>query len=452
MRRPNAALVGATAALFVVQGLISKGMYPTWVARYSAHNVGFQEGLNVDQLLASVGGLRQMVAGILWVRSDQYFHSGQFDAILPLIRLVTWLDPRQMEVYATGSWHIAYNFTDEQNRSDRRYVPLALALLSEGVEHNQSSFRLFHETGWIYYHKVNDEFDKAVFWFEQSVQKEDVPPSLKAILANAYLRDGRLDDALNLYWMLQRDASAEYARTKDEPTRIRRDTQENNLNNLIMRMVSRGIFGRRDGVYDLLVPGTEKWLYPYDTHDPVDLNFSVKIEVIDKKVLRLTGNWGIATTGARIRIVVRDEEYNILWEPAPEGLDFDVDRDDTFMQDSLYTQNKFFDRKIDMSRNPTMYPFKSERYIVEFFFSPRSAPHHIQDKTGWDGEGMTDSRYIRTDIRPGVRVLFAEYELTRDMVLRRGDYIDSAVQMSPGYVEPETSDVVGVIIRRSLRN
>lgn len=443
MRKSRTVLVGVVFALFVVQGFISKRMFPTWVARYSAHNVGFQAGLNVDQLLASVGGLRQMVAGILWVRSDQYFHSGQFDAILPLIRLVTWLDPRQMEVYATGAWHIAYNFTDERNRSDRRYIPLALALLEEGVKHNQSSYRLYHETGWIYYHKVNDHFGRSVTWFEQSARKDDVPHAVKGILASAYLKDGRLDDALEWYWMLQREASEEYARTKDEMKRVMRDTHEKNVDNLIMRMTSRGIFGRRDGVYEA---------YPYDTHNPVDLNFSVKIEVIDRKVLRVTGNWGIATTGGRIRVVVRDADYDLVWEPAPEGLDFDIDRDDTFMQDSLYTQNMLFDRKIDMSRNPTMYPLKQERYKVLFFFSPRSAPHHIQDKVGWDGEGMTDERYINTEVRPGVRVLFAEFELTRDMMLRRGEYVDSAVVMSPGYREPETSDVEGVIIHRSLRN
>ena len=113
---------GVLVVLFLAQGIVSRAMFPTWVKNYSAHNVGVAPGLSIDQLLASVAGLREMVAGILWIESDEYFHTGQFDAILPVIRLLTWLDPRQIEVYSTGAWHIGYNFTDEQNRSDRRYT------------------------------------------------------------------------------------------------------------------------------------------------------------------------------------------------------------------------------------------------------------------------------------------------------------------------------------------
>src|SRR5688500_17069704 len=134
--------IGAIAALFMGQGLVSRAMFPTWVKDYSSHNVGVAPGLSIDQLLASVAGLREMVAGILWVQSDEYFHTGRFDAILPVIRLVTWLDPRQIEVYSTGAWHIGYNFTDEQNRSDRRYIPLALRLFEEGGQNNPSTHEL----------------------------------------------------------------------------------------------------------------------------------------------------------------------------------------------------------------------------------------------------------------------------------------------------------------------
>ncbi|MCL6624248.1 MAG: hypothetical protein K6T17_06490 [Fimbriimonadales bacterium] len=443
MRKSRRFLLFIAGILFIFQGWHSQQiLFPEWYRLYSTHNISFRAGLTVDQLLASLAGFRQMVAGILWVRSDQYFHAGQFDAILPLIRLVTWLDPRQKEVYATGAWHIAYNFTDEQSRSDRRYIPMALALLKEGVEHNPSSYRLFHETGWIYYHKIEDDFDKATYWFEQSVQKPDVLSGLKGMLASAYLREARLDDAARWLWVLQNEAQARFGATMDELDRIEQDTRERRLDILLMRMSSRGIFGRRAGVYDK---------FPYDTHNPVDLNFSVKISVIDRKVLRVTGNWGIPTTGARIRMVLRDADYELKWEPAPEGLDFDVDRDRTYMQESLYTLNQYFDRKIDLSRNPPMYPLKAKDYIVEFYFSPRLAPHHIQDKIGWDGEGMTDKHYIQFEEKTGARVLRATFRLTRDMLLLQGKYADGAVIVSPGYTEPKTKDVEGVVIERSLR-
>jgi len=429
-------------ALFLLQGAVSKVMFPIWKKNYSAGNVGVTPGLTPDQLLASLSGLRQFVAGLLWVQADEYFDSGQFDAVLPMIRIVTWLDPRQIEVYSTGAWHIAYNFTDDQSRSDRRYIPLALRLVQEGIAQNPDTYRLYHEMGWLYYHKVDDDYEKAVRWFQESVKRPDVLPYLRSILSSAYLKAGRLDDAMKWYWEIEKFAEKKFKETGDEYMRILKDNMSQNLNNLLVRMASRGVFARRDGVYDKM---------PYDTHNPVDLNFTVKLEMIQPRVMRVTGTWGIPTTGARIRIVLREADYELKWDPAP-SLDFDFGKGRTYMQDSLYTLNSRFDRKIDMSRNPTMYPFKAEKYVIEFFYSPRMAPPHIQDKLGWDGEGMTDKRYLRTDIRPGVRCLYARFEVPRDFIEKRGSYKYSAVLKSPGYVDVVTRGEEDVIRRGSLRD
>ena len=439
MKRRTSVLLLLVAVLLIGQGALSRVMFPTWQKKYSAHNMGVAPGLSIDQLLASVAGLREMVAGILWVQSDEFFHTGQFDAILPVIRLVTWLNPRQIEVYSTGAWHIGYNFTDEQNRSDRRYIPLALRLLDDGVTNNPDTYELFHNMGWMYYNKIDDDYPKAVKWFEQSVTKPDVLPALKSILANSYQRTGEVDKALDWYWKLQQEDQARYDKTKDIQDWNMKDVQEKNLDNTIVRMASRGVFGKREGVYDK---------FPYDTRNPIDLKFSVKIAVLESKLIRVSGTWGIPTTGARVRMVIRDADYDLKWDPAP-ALDFERDKKRTYMQDPLYTQDGRFDRKIDMSRNPTMYPFKAEKYFVEFYFNPRSAPPHIQDKLGWSGEGMTDKRYLNTTERPGTRILFARFEMTRDQFLHRGN--GSFVVTSPGYKEIETKQDTDVIIRKSLR-
>jgi len=432
----------ALVVLFTAQGLVSQlAIFPTWRQNYSTGELRIDRGLNADQLLASLAGLREMVAGILWVETDRYFDTGQFDAVLPLIRLVTWLNPRQVEVYSTGSWHIAYNFTDEQNRSDRRYIPIALRLLEEGVRNNPNTYEMYYETGWMYYHKVDDDYWKAVHWFEQAVEKKDILPARKSILSNAYQRNGQLDESLDWYWTLQQEAERQYAQDNDIMSMNRRDTIERNLNNQIIRMTQRGVFGRRAGVYEQ---------YPYDTHDPVNLNFTFSIRVVEPKVIRVTGTWGIPTTGARVRMQLFDYDYELQWEPA-QDLNFDRDAERTFMQDELYTKNGRFDRKIDMSRNPNMYPFTAEKYRVVFYYNPRSAPAHIQDKIGWDGEGMTDSRYLDTERRPGTRILYAEIEMTRDQLLMRGDYANGYVYNSPGFVAVETDGGPEVVIPRTLR-
>ena len=110
-------------------------------------------------------GFRELIAGILWVKADSFFDTGNYDAILPLIRLVTILDPHQIDVYATGMWHIGYNFTDEEQRSDRRYIPAALALGKEGYQNNPNTYEMFFETGWMWYHKIDDDYEHAVDLF-----------------------------------------------------------------------------------------------------------------------------------------------------------------------------------------------------------------------------------------------------------------------------------------------
>ncbi|MFN8139389.1 MAG: hypothetical protein U0R49_06285 [Fimbriimonadales bacterium] len=445
MRVNKKLLGGLVAGLFVAQGAINQfGIFPIWQKNYSSHKVGVAEGLSADQLLASMAGLREMVAGILWVQADEYFDSGQFDAVLPIIRLVTWLDPRQIEVYATGSWHIGYNFTDEQNRSDRRYVPIALKLLDDGVKQNADTYRLWHEYGWMYYHKVEDRFEKTAEYFGEAVKRPDVIPALKSMVAHAALKNGDPMKAVEVFWKLQQENQKEWDATKsesmpqgDNALRIRKDVAELNLNNLILRMTARGYFAKQRGDYDSM---------PYETKPPVDLSFSFKIDVVQPRVLRVVGNWGIPTTGGRIRCILRDSDYNLNWDPA-QSLDFDKDRDHTFMQDSLYTQNGQFDRRIDMSRNPTMYPFKANKYIMEFYFSPRNAPNHIQDKIGWNGEGMTDKNFINTEMRAPARVLYAKVELDRDMIMRRGKYRNGYTFRSVGFKEITTRDVDDVITR-----
>src|SRR5579872_4446709 len=59
-------------------------------------------GLNSEFLILPLLGFREAAAGLLWVRADEFFHSGDYDAILPLVRVITFLDPKADNVYITG--------------------------------------------------------------------------------------------------------------------------------------------------------------------------------------------------------------------------------------------------------------------------------------------------------------------------------------------------------------
>lgn len=405
--------------------------------------------MSPDQMLFALTGFREMVAGILWVRADAFFDSGNYDAILPIIRLVTLLDPNEIDVYATGMWHIGYNFTDEEQRSDRRYIPSALALGKEGCRNNPNTYEMFFETGWMWYHKVDDDYDNAVKWFEQARKRPDMIPARKNLLSVAYQRAGRVEDGLKNYLGLYDEADKLMKKDKAFGNRQNRDTIENNVDTLLVRMVQRGYVAEKEG----------RSLVGYDTNPPFDVGFSVKATVVEPRVIRFEGTWNVLPVGTRIRVVLKDADYpksepaGMVWDQS-DDVNLDPPKNVTFMQDQLFVKNRRFNRKVDMSKDPTMYPFTKDKYILEFFYDPRSAPPHIQDKFSWNGEGMTDKNFMSTTVRPGHRVLYTTLELTRDQILKRGEWQDKTpVVKTSNYVEtgPTKSDADVILDVPSLR-
>jgi hypothetical protein len=454
VKKGRQVLLGVIAVLLVVQGAFLQGvLWPTWKKRYVTSNLTNSPeapGLDPGQMLAALAGFREMIAGILWVRADAFFDQGNYDAILPLIRLVTILDPHQIDVYATGIWHIGYNFTDEEQRSDRRYLPSAIALGTEGANNNKETYELFFETGWLWMHKIEDLYPKAVYWMEQANLRKDIAPARRNMLAKAYEKDGQVEKMLDLYYKLYDEALNAHSNDPAYQSRTQSEVIENNLDNLLVRMVQRGYMAKKMGIFEQ---------GDYDTRPPFDVGFSAKVTVPEANILKIEGTWNVLPLGTRIRVVLRDANFanaipgGVVWD-AVKGVNLDPDKDSTYMQDALYVRNQHFSKKIDMSKDPTMYPFRGKDYILEFYYNPRNAPPHIQDKFGWNGDGMTDKNFLKTDLegREGVRCMYAKLELTRDMIRRQGEYADKVPQKkTDNYKETSTATDQDVIIIPSLR-
>jgi hypothetical protein len=190
------------------------------------------------------------------------------------------------------------------------------------------------------------------------------------------------------------------------------------------------------------------------------VGFSVKATVVDSRVIRFDGTWNVLPVGTRVRVVLKDADFSKLPESnlptsLPAALEWDSSssvmldppKTLTYMQDQLFVRNRAFGRKVDMSKDPTMYPFTSDRYVLEFYYNPRSAPPHIQDKFSWNGEGMTDKNFLNTEVREGQRVVFARLFLTKDQILRRGEWQDKPpVVKTSNYKEGAGSGTEDVII------
>jgi len=428
-------------------------VFPVWVKDYKPKgNQANAGGLSPDQLLLSLAGFRELIAGILWVRADSFFDTGNYDAVLPLIRLVTILDPHQIDVYATGMWHIGYNFTDEDQRSDRRYIPSALALGKEGANNNKETYEMFFETGWMWYHKVDDDYAQAVKWFEDAHERPDIIQARKNLLSMAYFRAGELEKGIGLLNKLYEEAvvaenkaDATYGNTQV------RETIENNLDTHLVRFVQRGEWARLQDAQN----GTNTFEQgDYDTLPPHDVGFSARVTVEAPRAIRVEGTWNVLPIGSRIRIVLRDEDYpnavpaGMQWDMTDE-VTLDPPKNVTFMQDQLFIRNRRFDRRIDMSKDVTMYPFTKDKYVVEFYYNPRSAPPHLQDKFGYTGIGFTDSNFLDLQARNGERVMYTKLELTRDQLLQRGEWADrnAVVQtknFDPGKRVGSQQDIINI--------
>ncbi|MCL5103364.1 MAG: hypothetical protein M1133_04530 [Armatimonadetes bacterium] len=159
-----------------------------------------------QMFLASFTGFKEVIAGALWVRADTFFHTGQFQAIIPIVRLVTWLDPHNIDVYTTGAWHLDYNFVDDNQMSDKRYIPASVALLQEGIANNPKMWDLYFELGWTHYNKKLQDQAKALEYIEKACRYPGFDPNtggttprpeyVDRMLAHQYEKVGRFEDAI----------------------------------------------------------------------------------------------------------------------------------------------------------------------------------------------------------------------------------------------------------------
>lgn len=390
----------ALLALLLGQAAIQdRFVFPSWrkdLAPKTANVVG----LSPEQILFAFAGFREFMAGVLWVRADSFFHTGNYDAILPVLRIVTWLDPHQLEVYTTGGWHLAYNFTDESQRSDRRYIQPALKFLEEGARNNDNVWDLKFELGWTYFHKIQDPVS-AIPWMEEASKHPDMLEARRRVLAHAYAKAGRFQDAVNLWVELLERAEDRYKKDPDSfDARSNRDVVRNNLEGVLMRIV------RRYGKYPETLP-------------PIVLDFEATAKVVRPKTILVEGTLGILTIGARVDVILRNKGFQMQYDPSQmESFSFEVDKDLTYMQDSLAVRDGKFRREIDMSKDPRMYGFKAQEYELEISFNPRAASINVQDRIGWSGEGITDPKYLDDKTIPGVRRVVKVIPLTREEILQ----------------------------------
>ena len=393
--------------------------------------------LPAPYIIASFTGMRESVAGLLWVRADEFFHSGNYEAIFPLVRIITWLDPHYMDVYKVGAWHLDFNITDSSERSDRRLIPPALALMREGIENNRETFDLPFDLAFTHYHLKMKDYENARKWMEVAQTRPDLsseaveareryPLVVKRMLGHMYEKCGDIESAKR-QWRRTIADSEKLARDnpRDYTFRTALDIARQNYEIMLWREKHRK--------YDLYPPIDMKFDAKWVRKRPGVIVVSGTINLISREdYLKLDPSAPAAekresmkvrleaiqdnqwVDGARIDIILQDLDYK------PQSLkefSWEVPRDVTIMVESVRIGEGQFETEIDMSRDPHMYSFKKDKYRLVLTLDPRSAPDFIQDRIGWRGEGLTDKNYLDTKTIPGVRMIRKEWIIDRKDII-----------------------------------
>ncbi len=350
-------LVPLTAAIIAMQAINDRddmrrqpAIEPKSVKNAATASFG-GAGLPFEYSLAALSGFRQVIAGLLWVRSDAFFHSGNYDAILPMIRLITWLDPNWLDVYATGAWHLMYNFTDTDQRSDRRYLPVGLALLDEGIANNPKVFDVYKEKGWNMFDKVRD-YNGAVKAYQGALTNDPDAEVNQVVhpLAHSYERAGMVDEAIA---------------TWDDA--IKRHQEWMKRPGITDEVKMRNEMGTRNATKNRSIMQIRKALRPGNIAalGQVNTDFHVTVTRTKAKVIKVEGSWNLIgsikdtfdagvfeadgntvkilgkgitldgpVNGCRVDVRLQDDGYKM---PEFGSFSFEVDPKITLMQDIVTT-------------------------------------------------------------------------------------------------------------------
>jgi tetratricopeptide (TPR) repeat protein len=178
---------------WILVALLAACICPAWAADSS------------DQDLP--GDAIDLAVDMLWTITDVYFHGGQFDGAIKTEEMIVLLDSTQTDAYSSASWLYA------SAEKEKEAKDLLILETQQGIP----AFEPFYEMGaWHYEHK---EYSEAIDCFRKSI-RFPAPPYVIRMLAHAYEKAGKLDDAIATWELIiRRDPKDGVAKTNLERVR-----------------------------------------------------------------------------------------------------------------------------------------------------------------------------------------------------------------------------------------
>ena len=145
------------AALAAFLALLSVGLQFALRAARPASAPAMTEGA-----LAAFGGIRSIVAEVVWFRADRLQDEGRYVGLAQLASTLSYLEPHTPEVWSYAAWNLAYNISIMMpTYEDRwRWVYAAICLIRDkGLVINPTESELYRELAWLFELKLGTNLD-----------------------------------------------------------------------------------------------------------------------------------------------------------------------------------------------------------------------------------------------------------------------------------------------------
>lgn len=136
--------------------------------------------------LANINETFRLACDYLWQLDDYYWHKGQYERCIAILRLITQLDPHDTDAYGSGAWLMQNQLRDEE----------AELFLLEGLRNNQDVYDIYFELGFFYY--LHERFEEAIRYLEDAV-RFNPPARVYHLLAHCYEHTGDIAQAINVW-------------------------------------------------------------------------------------------------------------------------------------------------------------------------------------------------------------------------------------------------------------
>jgi len=124
----------------------------------------------VAVMMAALGPFRALGVDFLWYRANRLQAQGQYFEANQLSQWITALQPRFPDVWAFHAWNMAYNISVATYTPQERWdwVNKGISLLRDkAIAYNPTAPKLYHQLGWIFFHKIGADADDMHWYYKQ---------------------------------------------------------------------------------------------------------------------------------------------------------------------------------------------------------------------------------------------------------------------------------------------